>query len=160
MLWGHVTNRPDDLSVFSQSSFGFRLCVGWASVQSLLGQTEIKNLDLPARGDHYILGLDVAVNDAARMRFGQCFGRLDSDIDDFSRSQRFVLKLGPERHAVDVLHDDERRVSLFVDFMNSTDVRMIECSSGFCFSEQPLLRLFVFDRFSRQDLDRDAAIER
>ena len=72
------------------------------------------------------------------MCFGQRFRRLYSNVDDIRGSERIVLNLSPQRFALDVLHDDEWMIALFIHLVNGTDVRMIESGRGFGFANQPL----------------------
>ena len=46
-------------------------------------QAEIENLGLAARGDENVRWLDVAVNDALRVRRIQRIGNLDGEVEDF-----------------------------------------------------------------------------
>src|ERR1051326_1965659 len=47
-----------------------------------LGQTKVKDLDLPGRRDHDVAGFDVSMNDAAFMRGGERVGNLNRDRKD------------------------------------------------------------------------------
>ena len=50
--------------------------------RSHLGKTEIEDLDVTARSDEDVRGLDVAMDDAGGMRGVQRVGNLDPDVDE------------------------------------------------------------------------------
>ena len=47
----------------------------------LLGEPEVEDLDVPPAGDHHVAALDVAMNDALRMRGFERIGNLNADGD-------------------------------------------------------------------------------
>src|SRR5258708_25245433 len=88
------------------------------------------------------------------MRFGQRFRRLYSNLDDIRGSERIVLYLTPQCFALDVLHDDEWMMALFIHFVNGTDIRVIESGRGFRLANQPFSGVVIFARLIGEYLDR------
>ena len=72
-----------------------------------LREPEVEHLDQAALGAHQVGALDVAMDDAARVRFVQRVGHLDPDLDHFAHRQRTLRDARRQQLAVDVLHDDE-----------------------------------------------------
>ena len=75
-----------------------------------LGQAEVEELGVAVPGDHDVVGLDVAVEDARVVGLGQALGDLEGDLD---RAQEIELAVGDEPAdgpAVDVFHGDEQVV--------------------------------------------------
>ncbi len=108
---------------------------------------------------HDVRRLDVAVNNAVRMRFCQRFCGLRTDVDDLRRRHGVAFEFFRERHAVDVLHDNERTFWRFIDFINGADVWVIECGSKTRFAFEPLEVRFARSQFSRKNFDYDCAAE-
>ena len=91
-----------------------------------LGQPEIENLRVSARGDEEICRLDVAVDDAGRVR---CFERV-GDLDR-QRQQPIDLERAPgdpmlQRRPVEKLHDEKRAAVLLADIVDRADVGVVQ----------------------------------
>ena len=90
-----------------------------------LGQAEVEELGVAVAGDHDVVGLDVAVEDAGVVGLGQALGDLEGDLD---RAQEVELAVGDEPAdgpAVDVLHGDEEIAVDLVDVVDLGDGRMV-----------------------------------
>ncbi len=64
-----------------------------------------------------------------------------------------------QRHAVEKLHGDEHIAMLIVNFIDGTNVRVVQCGGGLGFALEPAERLRVFGYVVRQEFERDKAIE-
>jgi hypothetical protein len=64
-----------------------------------------------------------------------------------------------EGFSLDVLHDDEVGIGFFTDFVNSTNVRVVEPGCRSCFSYQPLSGPFISRGFRKEQLDGNFARE-
>src|SRR5882724_1335375 len=124
-----------------------------------LRQTEVENLQLVSLVEHYIRGLDVAVNDVAAMRFGQRVGQLEREL------QRLIERKWPpadellERLAVDVLHHEEQDILGFVDFVDRTDVRVIDGRCSASLAQKSGASLLVTHQFGGKRFDGDRAVK-
>ncbi len=67
------------------------------------GQPEIHDLGLALPVDHHVLGLEVAMDDAEAMGFGQAFGDLPADVDGLGSRQ----VVGPADEGLEVFALDE-----------------------------------------------------
>ena len=72
-----------------------------------LREAEVEDLDQAALGPHQVRALDVAVDDAAAVRFVERVGHLQADLDDFANRQRPLRDPRRQQLALDVLHHDE-----------------------------------------------------
>ena len=91
-----------------------------------LGQAEVEDLRLAALGDEDVGGLDVAVDDALRVRGVEGVCNLDPEIErDFER-ERPVVDAVLQRLAVEELHRDERLALGLADVVDRADVRVVE----------------------------------
>src|SRR5713101_6600864 len=91
-----------------------------------LRQTEVENLQLVSLVEHYVRGLDVAVNDVAAMSFGQRVGQLERELQRLIEGKWTPADELLERLAVDVLHHEEHDIFDFVDFVDRADVGVID----------------------------------
>ena len=118
-------------------------------------QAKVENLRLTCGRHHHVAGLDVAMNDAARVRSSQRVGDLDSNRKRAAQIQ------GPARDKlthvlpVDELHRNEVNPLNIVEIKNRADVRMIERGCEPRFALEPLEVGFLGRQFRRQDLDHD-----
>ena len=124
-----------------------------------LGQAEVQDLRLPALGDEDVRGLDVAVDDALRVRGVEGVCNLDREIErDFER-QRPVVDPVLQRLAVEELHRDERLALGLVDVVHRADVRVVERRGRARFALEALERTGLARQFVGQELQGDRAIE-
>jgi hypothetical protein len=96
-----------------------------------LGETEVKNLGIAASGDKYVGRFDIAVDDAFLVRGLQTVSHLDSPIERpaDSRSRVFSgsrINPAPKSLPFEQLHDDEGLACMFAEFMDRTDVGVIQ----------------------------------
>ena len=94
--------------------------------RSHLGKTEIEDLDVTARSDEDVRGLDVAMDDAGGMRGVQRVGNLDPDVEQRIHAERAGGEPILQRRALQVLHDDERTPVLLADVVDGADVRVVQ----------------------------------
>jgi hypothetical protein len=81
-------------------------------------------------GYENICRLDVAVNDSLGMRCVQTVGDVDAQFQQAFQFESAFIDQMLERRAFHVLHHDEGAAVLFLNVMDSADVRMIQCGSG------------------------------
>ena len=90
------------------------------------GQSEIQNLQLPARSDHYVGRLDVPVNDAVLVRFGHTVCSLESKVEHPIEVQRTFANCRGQRAAFDVHHDNEAHTAGLSHLVNMGNIGMIQ----------------------------------
>ncbi len=90
------------------------------------GQTKIQNLHLACIGNHDVAGLDVAMDDATRVRGRERVSHLNSDAQSALEFQWPAVNQLAHIAAFDVLHRDEVQAPGLVHVKDSADVGMIE----------------------------------
>ena len=124
-----------------------------------LGQPEIENLRVSARGDEEICRLDVAVDDAGRVR---CFERV-GDLDR-QRQQPIDLERAPcdlmlQRRPVEKLHDEKRAAVLLADIVDRADVGVVQRRCGSRLAAESCQRVGIPRQVWRQELQRDKPMQ-
>ena len=96
-----------------------------------LREAEVEHLHAAVAGDHDVGRLDVAVDDAARVRGARARRRFCTrNSSAFAHRQRPVREQPVERRAIHQLHRDERDAVVFVDLVDRDDVGMVERGGG------------------------------
>ena len=151
---GHVRNGPG-----LDGRLGLhRRCCGRPAVGQL-GEAEIEDLQVIAVADEQVRRLDVAVDDAARVRRLERLGDLDPEVYDLLDRQRPLLDSLLHRQTLEQFHDDEGAAVLLAELVDRADVRMGQGGGEprFALEARQPRRLGVV--FLAQELDRDLAIE-
>ena len=87
------------------------------------------------------------MDDAARMSLGDCVGYLDGNGERFRKINRLRFNPAIERLALNILHDDEVSSSLFINFVYSADVWMVERGRRLGLSDQAPVGIYIIRRF-------------
>ena len=124
-----------------------------------LGQTEIENLHVLVARDHHVLGLEIAMHDAARMRSGHTLCDLECVRDRASGRQCAAFEAGPQRFAVDELGDDERGVAVADELEDRQDVRMRQPGDAHRLALEPREPGRIGRQLRGEHLDGHVAIE-
>src|SRR5215471_670705 len=124
-----------------------------------LCQPEVQHLCVAPRRNHYVLWLDVAMNDAVAMGFGQCIRDLYRDIQRLPEVARLSLDASRQSFSFNVLHDDVVQVVLPANLIDRAYIRMVERRGGLGFANKAPRRSFVFSGFRTQKLNSDSAFE-
>ena len=88
-----------------------------------LGQAEVEDLHQPVGGDEQVLGLEIAVHDAAAVRRRQAAGDLLGVGQRLAQRQRAVGQRRSQRLAVEQLGDDVGLAVGGADVVDGDDVR-------------------------------------
>ena len=129
------------------------------ALDGLAREAEVEQLHLPVRRDHGVGGLDVAVDDAARVGLLQRRGHLLPEVDDPVHVERAAREELAQVLALDVLHGDEVRPVVDADVVDVRDVRVVEGRGGARLALEPLAVDLVDGQLRGQHLDRDGAVE-
>ena len=128
-----------------------------------LGDAEVEHLDelvvAPARHQHHVRGLEIAMHHAAGVRLGERFADLRGDVDRARRRQTARLLDGvPEVAPVEMLHREiEHAVGQGAVVVDGDDVRMIERGRGARFEVEARRHLRITRQRRVQQLDHGAA---
>ena len=114
---------------------------------------------MAAFGHENICRLDIAVNDARRVRRIESIGNVDS-----KRQQLFQFKRPPtntmlERHTVQELHRDEGLPVLLANVVNGADVGMIQSRGRLGFALKARQSLRILGDIVGKELQRDEAMQ-
>ena len=100
---------------------------GASPVSGELGKTEVEYLYIPVGPAHHVLGLDVAMDEAARVCSRECCADLHCHIDrGIDWRHRAATEALADRLAFDELGHDERSAVEIAEIMNDEDVRMVD----------------------------------
>src|SRR2546429_6480621 len=94
------------------------------------------------------------------MSLGQRVRDLRRDVERLPKLDGLALNAACQRLAFDILHNDEAVTGFFVDFVDATDMRMIERSHCPGFPDEAFPGLFAGNTILRKELDGDLAVER
>jgi hypothetical protein len=125
----------------------------------LLGKTEVENLHSPVGEQEDVLGLQVAVDDAALVRRGEPGGDLRRDLHGLARRRRSAVQALAQRLAEEELHDRERLVALPADVVDGEDVGMREGGDRLRLALEAGERVGARREMRRQHLERHVALE-
>ena len=120
---------------------------------------EVEHLDVAVVGDHHVVGLEIAVHDAGRMRRGQRVARLREIVErplQVEAAAARARRAASRRHQ---LHGDVVD-GVGADLVDRRQVRMIERRCGPRFLDEALDARRVAGQLGRQDLDGEIAAER
>ncbi len=122
---------------------------------------EVHDLHLPARQQHDVARLDVAVDDAPLVRVAEAVGHLLRDIDRFDDGDRTLQHLGAELDSLEKLHRHVGEIALLAEIVDGDDMGMGELAGGPGFEEKPLVELLApFHLVRKNDgLQRHGAVE-
>ena len=114
---------------------------------------------MPSSRDEDVRGLDVAVDDAARVRGLERVGNLQRGIEHLIHAERTGREVVVERFALQAFHDDERLALLLIDRVNRADVRVIERGRRARFATETFERGRVERPPLGEELESDEAAE-
>ena len=124
-----------------------------------LGQAEVEDLRVAAFSDEDVGGLDVAVDDALRVRRADRLGNLDRQGKHRLGLQAFRREQCGEGLPFERLHDDEIPAIVLVDVVDGADMRMVESGGGSRLAPESLERNRIARDFLRQKLESNGTAE-
>ena len=127
-----------------------------------LREAEIENFDRPlvaGRAQHDVGRLEVAMENACRVRGGQRVGYLHTVLQRVADTQPAVANHGGERRTGDVLHRHEVDALGLTDVVDSNDVRVIQRGRGSRLLDESFPALWVDRAIRAEELDGDGPAE-
>src|SRR5438132_6096001 len=122
LLRGHVRHCAYYRSRLGQQALSLSLALYQGPVSNYFSQSEVKHLSLTSGGEHYVLRLDVTMNDAVQVSFCERVCHLHCDVERLAQLKRLALDAACEGFAFDILHHDESMVIISANFVDGTDV--------------------------------------
>src|SRR4051812_28543289 len=81
---------------------------------------------------HYVVGLEIAMDDAGGMRFCEAVSNVLQVTQNFREISLLLMNKLTQRKAINEFHGDEVQAISFTNFVDVRDVRMIEGGGGHC----------------------------
>ncbi len=123
-------------------------------------QPEVEQLYAPVIGDEDIRGLDVAMDHVVRVRELEPLADLDRQIELVCQAQPIVAgHPALEILAVEILHREVGEALVLTEIVNGDDVAVGKLPGGARLAEEPLAEIRVLVDRSRDELDRDDALQ-
>jgi hypothetical protein len=124
-----------------------------------LRQSEVQNLGVTTLGDENVRRLDVAMDDALRMRGIEGVGNLDGERENQFGFERTPSDAMLQRHAVEKLHGDEVLPFALVNLEDHADVGVVQGGRRLCFALEPCESLRVLGDFIGQEFQGDGTMQ-
>jgi len=93
----------------------------------LLCQAEIENFDVLVGEQHYILRLNVAMDDSGLVCGDKRGSRLTGNMQRIDKRSRACCELLAQRYPINVFHHDEVVFSVFVNLIDLCNIGMCNC---------------------------------
>ncbi len=149
LLWAHVMRRADGHPGARE-----------LAARRRLRDAEIRDHGQPVLVEHDVVGLDVAVHDAALVRVGEGARNLDQDLTDLAGGERAARgQHGRQWLATQELHDEIDHPAGLADAIDRDDAGVLELGGRTGFALEPLDELLVEREGKRQDLDRHVSLQ-
>ena len=124
-----------------------------------LGEAEIEDLGVAVGGDHDVLGLDVAVDDARLVGLLQPAPDLGGDLERAEEVELAALDEGLHRLARDELHRDVEALGPLAHVVHLGDRRVVHRRRRVRLLQEPPLALLVARELGGQDLEGHQAAQ-
>ena len=124
-----------------------------------LGEPEVEDLHVAVRAHHDVVRLDVAMDEAARMRGRERTGDLDADVDGLARRQRPPLQPLAERLALDELGHHVGPAVQFAEVVDDQNMRVVQAGRRTRFLMKAAQPVAVGRELRREELDRHRPIQ-
>ena len=161
LLGRHVADRPEERAGRRPGrGRQRRVVLGQGSVERRrLGEAEIEDLDDAVRRQDHVFGLQVAVDDAPRVRGGEPLGDLAGDLEGLGEGRPASVEELPQGLALEELHRQVRPPGVLADVVDRDDVRVVEGRGRARLGVKASDPARVADHVVRKHLDCDVAAE-
>ena len=106
---------------------------------------------MSAIGHENVCRLDVAVHNALGVRGVERVGYLDANVQEPLQFERAALNHVLQGRAGEALHDHEEMAFVLTNFVDGTNIGMVQRRSRARFAAKPFQRLRIFRGFLRQE---------
>ena len=120
-----------------------------------LSQPEVQNLGMTALGHEDVRWLDVTMNDTRRVGSIQRVSDLNSQRQYLVGLHWLATDAVLERYAIEKLHCDKAPSILLANFVDGTNIWMVQGGSSPCLPTKALQRLCVSGQFIGEELQGD-----
>ena len=150
LLGRHVVERADPLAGARRP--GAR--------ERLLGESEVRDVDVIVLGQQQVRGLDVAVDEAAEMdRVERGTGLVGDPRRPLRLQGTDDAHQRPHVGALDVAHRQVRDPVVLADVVDGDDVGVLDGCGGARFGQEPLAHASLLEQFGCDHLQRDDPVE-
>ncbi len=122
-------------------------------------QAEVENLDRAVVGEKHVLRLEIAVDDAARVRRREAVRYCRRDLHRITPRNRALLQPRSQCPALEQLHDRDRSVVDDGELVNREDARVREGGDRARLGLEPAAHFRIGRGVRRHDLDGNVAVE-
>src|SRR5258708_15683847 len=123
------------------------------------GETEVEHLHVTVAPDHYVLRLDIAVNDARRVGFLKRAGDLNRNVQNLIQLERPRRRAPAQRDSVNELSCYVMTIAVNADFVDRKNVWMIERRSGAGFLLKSIYAIAIGGELFTEKLERDLSTQ-
>ncbi len=160
LLRRHVGDRAHDTAVLGDRLRLLGGPVALVAVVAQLGEAEVQHLQPPVRGQHHVLGLQVAVEDALPVGRGHRVGHGDGEREEALHREAARRDRLAERLALDELHRQEAEPVLLLEgAVEGDDAGVAQRGDRLRLALEALDLLGVRRHLGRQHLEGHAAVE-
>ena len=124
-----------------------------------LGQTEVEELDATVVQKKYVLGFEIAMDDAASVCGGEAMRDLCDPVEGVRKGNGPGAQPIAQRLAVEQLRDEVRPAVGCPDVIKRQQIRMIECAGRACLLLESPQPVRIGREPGRQHFDRDIAAD-
>ncbi len=158
LLWRHVAERAEH-DVRRRSRQRRTIAIEERHLDPTQGQTEVENLDRAVVGEKHVLRLEIAVDDAARVRRGEAVGDRHRDLHRLTPGNRALLQPRSQCPTFEQLHDRDRGVVDDGELVNREDARVRKGGDRARLGLEAAAHFRIGRGVRRHDLDGNVAVE-
>ena len=160
LLGGHVAGGAEHRPLLGQVAAGAAAGdLGLVVAADRLGDAEVEHLDAAVAGDHHVVGLEVAVEDALAVRRGERVHQRRGDGEEALELDPVARDEALEGLALDQLHGEEVAAVGLLDRVDGDDVGVVEGGDRPRLAHEALPASRVARHLLGQHFEGDLALE-